>query len=112
MDYNKFLSILSGRFSEIPKENSKVVRIFLSSTFTDTHEERDYLIQNIYPRLKKYCKLEHGLDFQVLDMRWGISHEATNTHMATTICLNEVKTSQKLSIGPNFIVMIFLIEYF
>ena len=34
MDYNKFLNILSGRFNDIPKEDSKTVRIFLSSTFT------------------------------------------------------------------------------
>ena len=37
-------------------------------------------------------------------MRWGISNEVTNTHMATTICLNEIATCQNLSIGPNFIV--------
>jgi hypothetical protein len=37
-------------------------------------------------------------------MRWGISNEATNTHMATTICLNEINNCQNLSIGPNFIV--------
>ena len=40
-------------------------------------------------------------------MRWGISHELNNTHMATTICLNEIKTCQKYSVGPNFIVNTF-----
>ena len=33
--------------------------------FEDTYIERDYLIENIYPDLRKYCKKEHGLDFQV-----------------------------------------------
>ena len=37
-------------------------------------------------------------------MRWGISNELTNAHMATTICLDEVKKCQKYSLGPNFIV--------
>jgi hypothetical protein len=41
-------------------------------------------------------------------MRWGINHEATNNHMATTICLNEINNCQNLSIGPNFIVILFL----
>ncbi len=37
-------------------------------------------------------------------MRWGISNELTNGHLATSICLDEVKKSQKYSLGPNFIV--------
>ncbi len=86
---NKFIEILKGRFDNLPDDRSKVVRIFLSSTFSgiffkseikkikktflDTHAERDYLIEFVYPNLKKYCKQNYGLDFQVLDMRWGIS---------------------------------------
>ena len=57
--------ILKGKFEHVFKDRSKTVRIFLSSTFTDTHEERDYLIENVFPKLKDYCKKEHGLDFQV-----------------------------------------------
>lgn len=48
---------------------------------------------------------EYNIDFQILDMRWGISNELTNAHMATTICLDEVKKCQKYSLGPNFIVL-------
>lgn len=43
-------------------------------------------------------------------MRWGIGNEVNNTHMATTICLNEIKICKELSIGPNFIVN-FLIKF-
>lgn len=39
-------------------------------------------------------------------MRWGISNEVSNTHMATTICLNEIKTCVKYSLGPNFIALL------
>jgi hypothetical protein len=60
------LPILRGRFDKLPKQRSKAVKIFLSSTFSDTHTERDYLIEHIYPKLKTYCKLEHGLDFYVI----------------------------------------------
>ena len=31
----------------------------------DTYAERDYLIENIYPELRKYCRTQYGLDFQV-----------------------------------------------
>lgn len=64
------------------------------------------MIANVYPKLKSYCKTEYNCDFQIIDMRWGISHELTNSHQATTICLNEIKISQQQSIGPNFIVNI------
>lgn len=99
-------NLLKGDFRHLPQDRSQTVRIFLSSTFTDTHEERDYLIENIFPKLRQYCKKEYGLDFQIIDMRWGIPHEATNNHSTTTICINEVKNCQKLSIGPNFISLI------
>ena len=53
MNEQIFNEIISGTFDNIPKEKSKVVRIFLSSTFSDTHAERDYLIAYIYPKLKQ-----------------------------------------------------------
>ena len=58
----------------------------------------------MYPKLRDYCKKTYGLEFQVYDMRWGISHEITSSHMTTTVCLNEIKNCQKYSAGPNFIV--------
>jgi len=72
--------------------------------------ERDYLIANIYPKLTDYCKKQYNLEFQVLDMRWGIASDVTNTHMATSICLNEIDICQNLSIGPNFIVNCFFLK--
>lgn len=39
-------------------------------------------------------------------MRWGISNEVTSRHLTTATCLNEIKTCQKYSVGPNFIVNI------
>ncbi len=41
---------------------------------------------------------------QILDMRWGIASDVSNTHMATSICLNETEICQNTSSGPNFIV--------
>ena len=34
MSFGKFLNLINGRFENIPKEKTKNVRIFLSSTFS------------------------------------------------------------------------------
>ncbi|XP_060587443.1 NACHT domain- and WD repeat-containing protein 1-like isoform X3 [Ruditapes philippinarum] len=81
---------------------AKVVRIFTSSTFTDTMHERNTLMENAYPKLKSFCQ-ELGYEFQVVDMRWGVRDEAADDHMTTEICLKELEMCKKLSTGPNFV---------
>jgi hypothetical protein len=44
--------------------------------------------------------------WQVVDMRWGVRDEATDDHMTTDLCLNEIDNCQRLSTGPNFCVRI------
>lgn len=39
-------------------------------------------------------------------MRWGVRDEATDDHMTTHLCMQEIENCQRLSIGPNFIVSI------
>uniref|UniRef100_A0A1I8FXK9 DUF4062 domain-containing protein n=1 Tax=Macrostomum lignano TaxID=282301 RepID=A0A1I8FXK9_9PLAT len=97
---------------------SKIVRIFTSSTFTDlvilrclmfnadTGVERNSLMERVYPKIKEYCREKHGLEFQVVDMRWGVRDEATDDHMTTELCLREIKTCQRVSVGPNFVVLL------
>lgn len=41
---------------------------------------------------------------KVVDMRWGVRDEATDDHMTTDLCMNEIDNCQRLSIGPNFCV--------
>ncbi|XP_038054566.1 NACHT and WD repeat domain-containing protein 2-like [Patiria miniata] len=96
--------VLLGDLSvQLPKQRSKVVRIFTSSTFTDTSTERNALMRETYPRLKDYCKFNHGLEFQVIDMRWGVRDEATDDHMTGQLCMAEIAACQRLSVGPNFV---------
>ena len=64
-------------------ENRKVVRIFTSSTFTDMLMERNTLMEYVYPKIKEYCREKHGLEYQVVDMRWGVRDEMTDEHMTT-----------------------------
>lgn len=83
-----FKLLCNGNFSNLPQIKSSLVRIFLSSTFSgkhilfqnkkyiclltnfiviikDTHDERDYLIEKIYPLLKIYFAEQFGFEFQV-----------------------------------------------
>ena len=32
----------------------------------DTREERNILIEEVYPKLQSYCKQNYGLEFQVI----------------------------------------------
>lgn len=81
---------------------SKLCRIFTSSTFDDLKVERDALMARAYPLVRKKCQ-DLGLEFQVVDMRWGIRDESTDDHKTTAICMTEIAQCQELSIGPNFI---------
>ncbi|XP_070561115.1 NACHT domain- and WD repeat-containing protein 1-like [Ptychodera flava] len=94
--------ILAGDMTKKCPSNAKIVRIFTSSTFTDTQHERNALMERVYPRLKKFCQ-ERGYEFQVVDMRWGVRDEATDDHMTTELCLREIEACQNVSTGPNFV---------
>ncbi|WAR13694.1 NWD2-like protein [Mya arenaria] len=64
MGDDMYNSILHGSLNNLPTLNSRLVRIFVSSTFTDTREERNVLLEEVYPNLKSICKEKYGMDFQ------------------------------------------------
>ncbi|KAI3388137.1 hypothetical protein SNEBB_001197 [Seison nebaliae] len=98
--------VFCGKLHDIPSSFPKVVRVFLSSTFSDMHLERNCILQEIVPQCREYSREEYGVDFQLVDMRWGIPSDCTNNHTASELCLKELKTCQKLSLGPTFILII------
>ena len=42
--------------------------------------------------------------FQVVDMRWGVRDEASDDHSAADLCMKELESCQRLSVGPSFVV--------
>ncbi|XP_023233004.1 NACHT and WD repeat domain-containing protein 2-like [Centruroides sculpturatus] len=98
--------LFAGCLDKLPPLGSKIVRIFTSSTFTDMSLERNMLMEQVYPKLKDYCRHKHGLEFQVVDMRWGVRDEATDDHMTTELCMKEIENCQRLSMGANFVVFL------
>ena len=63
------------------------------------------MAREVFPKLKELC-LSKDLDFQVVDMRWGVTEDSQNDHSVEGICLQEVENCKQLSLGPNFVVTI------
>lgn len=84
---------------------SRTFRIFVSSTFSDLKAERNALQEQVFPRLRDLATAR-GCRFQVIDLRWGVSEEASLDQQAMTICLGEIERCQKVSPRPNFIVLL------
>ncbi|KAI0213336.1 hypothetical protein LSAT2_001634 [Lamellibrachia satsuma] len=84
VDVHEVSPILEGQLNDLPPISSRIVRVFISSTFSasvtkwrlrghptpeapptpDTLEERNALMENVYPKLKDFCRDQHGLEFQ------------------------------------------------
>ena len=83
----------------------KTFRVFVSSTFRDLEAERNYLHEHVYPDLRRLCE-EHGARFQAIDLRWGVSREASLDQQAMNVCLREIDRCRELTPRPNFIVLL------
>ena len=81
----------------------KTFRLFISSTFSDFSVERRLLQEYVFPEIKKYCN-ESNLNFQPIDLRWGVSNEAQLDQKTLELCLEEVRES-KINPHPNFLIM-------
>ncbi|MFW6135642.1 MAG: AAA family ATPase [Chloroflexota bacterium] len=83
----------------------RTFRVFISSTFSDLKAERDALQAHVFPRLRELCE-QHGARFQAIDLRWGVSREASRDQRAMNICLSEIERCQEVTPRPNFIVLL------
>ncbi len=84
---------------------ARTFRVFVSSTFSDLKEERNALHKEVFPKLRELCA-KHDCRFQTIDLRWGVPEEAGLDQQTMSICLDEVKRSQRVSPRPNFIVIL------
>lgn len=85
--------------------SARTFRIFISSTFNDLVAERNALQFYVFPRLREFCE-KNGARFQAIDLRWGISNEASLDQQAMNICLDEISRCQITSPRPNFIILL------
>ena len=83
----------------------RTFRVFVSSTFEDLKAERNKLHEAVFPRLRALCQ-KHGARFQAIDLRWGVSEEASLDQQTMNICLGEIARCLETTPGPNFIVLL------
>ena len=75
-----------------------VIRVFISSTFSDMEKERTYFNENLVPKLNRICA-ERGVSFFSVDLRWGITEEDQLKGQVLPICLREIDKCRPFFIG-------------
>ena len=77
---------------------ARVVRVFISSTFRDMQKERELLVKQVFPELRRVCD-ERFVAFTEVDLRWGITQEQQAEGKVLPICLEEIHTCRPYFIG-------------
>lgn len=83
----------------------RLIRLFVSSTFADFQIERALLHDAVFPRVARYCE-RHGLTFQPVDLRWGVTGELAADQKTMQVCLAEIRRSRNLSPRPNCLILL------
>lgn len=47
-------------------------------------------VADVYPYLRTLCR-RLGIDFGTVDMRWGVTEEATLEHSTVAMCVREIE---------------------
>ncbi|XP_063411273.1 TPR repeat-containing protein DDB_G0287407-like [Mytilus trossulus] len=89
---------------EKERRSWKTIRLFVSSTFKDMNNERDYLVKVIFPQLREWCE-ERKLRLVECDLRWGVPKDA-DTRETLTTCLSELDRCREENIYPYFLSLV------
>jgi len=81
---------------------SSQLLVFVSSTFTDTHEERNILLEKVLLTLRDEAR-PHGIEVILLDLRSGIPDENTLDHLTWLGCQRELLRCFSQSAGLFFL---------
>ena len=65
------------------------IKPFVCSTFRDFHVERDFLRDEVFPKLDNLCR-QRGSSFTPVDLRWNSSHSQVNTEHTLRLCLDSI----------------------
>ena len=74
------------------------IRVFISSTFRDMQEEREELVKQIFPQLRRLCE-SRGVTWGEVDLRWGVPDEAKAEGKVLPLCLQEIEHCRPFFIG-------------
>jgi tetratricopeptide (TPR) repeat protein/ABC-type dipeptide/oligopeptide/nickel transport system ATPase subunit len=71
------------------RPDSRLIRVFLSSTFVDFQEERSLLVQQVFPSLRRRAR-SREVEIVDVDLRWGVTAEQTERGETLPLCLGEI----------------------
>lgn len=74
----------------------RVIRVFISSTFRDLDEERNYLVRKVFPEINT---LLDDVQINEVDLRWGITDEQSRQKRVVDLCLKYLYESRPFFVG-------------
>lgn len=80
------------------RNSDRVVSVFISSTFRDMMAERDELALYVFPELRRRCR-ERYVEFDGVDLRWGITPEQSEKGEVLPICLAMIERCHPYFVG-------------
>jgi nephrocystin-3 len=84
--------------SNPPATGLRVIRVFVSSTFRDMVEDRNELMTQAWPELRRFCR-ERQVELVEVDLRWGIAEEQATRKETLKLCLDEIRACRPFFIG-------------
>jgi nephrocystin-3 len=81
-----------------PAAERRSIRVFVSSTFSDMVEDRNELMTQTWPELRRYCR-ERQVELVEVDLRWGIAEEQATRKETLKLCLDEIRACRPFFIG-------------
>jgi hypothetical protein len=83
----------------------RTFRLYVSSTFADLEAERNALQERVFPALHEFCR-ERNARFEPIDMRWGVSLEASLEQRPQEIVFGEIERCREITPRPNFLALL------
>ncbi|NXI47482.1 NWD2 protein, partial [Galbula dea] len=69
----------------------------------DTIAERSALREHVYPKLREFCRENYGLEFQVIDLYWGVEADEWDSPELQKTRMKLLEDCLKTSAGPCFV---------
>ena len=88
--------------TQVEHRKRPVISFLESSTFTDTEWERNLVIADCVLYLQEFAR-KYGLEFRLVEMRWGIRADASSSHQTSDICMAELERCQAESQGISYV---------
>ncbi|MCJ8731469.1 hypothetical protein PDJAM_G00199950 [Pangasius djambal] len=98
---------ISGNVLALPPYHvptGRSVRVFICANPDDTEAERNALKEHVYPKLRDFCRENYGIEFQVVDLYWGVDPEEWDSPELQRLRMKLLEECLKTSAGPCFVV--------